>query len=781
MLCRTRLICLNTASLAASAVLLTITFIFPAFAGIAAEYRHDAAGNVISIERSGTALAINGFSPESGPIGAEVVIYGSGFNSAPSGNAVFFNGIQTPVLYASNASLVVEVPTGATTGPISVNVGANTVTSSSVFTVTDHYAAPEIETFSPSCGAAGTVVTVKGKNFDPAPGATQAGVADIFTNASVANTQELTFSLPAKTATGHVRVSTPSGIANSKGYFFVPPSGSGITCANLESNLTLIAIGQSKAVNIASGIRAALVFDAQADDLLSFYLSDIVKNPSNGFINYYLYDTGGTLWKSGSITGQAATISLPLIPASGTYILSLLVGNSGSVDLSIRMARDPIIEADANPLPLEIEVPGQTRRFGFFAEPGQSLGVGLSQLTYNQASASGTNAQLLGPDGKAYTSNSYTGAGASCFTTPGQCGLNLPIVKQTGIYTVVITPPSIDATLSVKAILSSNTQGYLQADTPYGLALNRIGQDGWLTFDGVKDQSIGVGISGYTANPSNATAAFYVFKPDGTLLKNVTTNGSSAYIEMSPLPATGAYTVWINPSSGGQATMTLLLDAGTLLQADGSSKTTQSADLGGALRFVFDAEIGQSLGIGISNLTYSPTSASGTSVQFLGPDGKSYTSNSYTGSSVTCNVTQKQCDLNLPIVKQTGRHTILLTPPSGITATATATLSNNGQSKLVLNTPYSLTLSRIGQDGWLSFDGIAGESRSLIFSASSIQSPGTSFMAYVFKPDGAFLKSLSLSTSGGKLDLGSLPATGTYQLWINPNYGATVTTTITLQ
>ncbi|MCL2872980.1 MAG: IPT/TIG domain-containing protein [Betaproteobacteria bacterium] len=777
---RIRVFGLKTISLGMSAVLLAMFLVSSVFANTVAEYYYDAVGNIISIQRTGTALSISSFSPMSGPVGAEVAIYGSGFSSTPSGNTVFFNGVQTDVFYASSALLVVHVPEGATTGTIRVDVGTNTAMSSDVFTVTDQYASPEIESFFPFCGTSGAVVTVTGNNFDPTPGATQAGIGEFLTNANVINSQGLIFTLPNKTVTGYIRVATPSGMADSKRLFFVPPSGSSITCANIGSGLTPIAIEQSKVVKIASGDRAILAFDAQTDDLLSFYFSNIVKNPSNAAISYSLYDPKGTLWKSGSITGQAATFSPPPIPFSGAYILALSVNSNGSADLSIRLARDPIIEVDADPLQLQTEEPGQTARFGIVAEPGQSLGIGLAQLTYNASSTSGTSARLLDPDGNAYTSNSYTGAGTTCAAAQKQCDLNLPIVKQEGVYSVVLTPPA-GVTATATATLSSNVQAELLPDVPYTLSLGRIGQDGWLSFEGKKGQNLGIGISNYVASPSTATSMLYIFNPDGSLLKYVTTNGSAAYMEMSPLLATGTYTVWVNPSYGAQVTMTLLLDTGTILQSDGDSKTTQAAGLGGTLRFVFDAEIGQSLGIGISGLTYSPASASGSSVQFLGPDGKVYTSNSNTGAGTTCLAAQKQCDLNLPIVKQSGRHTVLLTPPSGVTATAIFTLSSNVQAELQPNVPYALSLERIGQDGWLTFNGTVGESRSLVFSAPTIQPPGTTLTAYVFKPDGANLKTLSLTASGGRLDLGALPSSGVYWLWVNPNYGATATTTITLQ
>ncbi len=108
-------------------------------AGNVAEYVYDPAGNIVEIKRSTVggpgSVAIFGFSPQRGAVGAAVTVQGQGFGAAPSDNAVAFNGTPAPVATASATTLNVRVPVGATTGPISVTVGAQTATSVAAFTV----------------------------------------------------------------------------------------------------------------------------------------------------------------------------------------------------------------------------------------------------------------------------------------------------------------------------------------------------------------------------------------------------------------------------------------------------------------------------------------------------------------------------------------------------------------------------------------------------------------------------------------------------------------------
>ena len=63
---------------------------------------------------------ISSFTPTSGPIGTSVTITGSNFNATIASNVVYFGATQATVTAASDTSLTVTVPAGATYQPISV-------------------------------------------------------------------------------------------------------------------------------------------------------------------------------------------------------------------------------------------------------------------------------------------------------------------------------------------------------------------------------------------------------------------------------------------------------------------------------------------------------------------------------------------------------------------------------------------------------------------------------------------------------------------------------------
>jgi hypothetical protein len=82
------------------------------------------------------APSIASFAPTTGKVGDQVVITGSNFDASAGNNLVSFNGTQATISAAAATSLTVNVPTGATTGKITVLSRGLTGVSSTDFTVT---------------------------------------------------------------------------------------------------------------------------------------------------------------------------------------------------------------------------------------------------------------------------------------------------------------------------------------------------------------------------------------------------------------------------------------------------------------------------------------------------------------------------------------------------------------------------------------------------------------------------------------------------------------------
>ena len=106
----------------------------------AAGYVYDAVGNILAIERFNVAdipgpIGITFVAPGKGKAGAKVTIYGKGFGSSAGQVNVSFNGTSATVDSVSGDRIVTSVPTGATTGPITVTAPLGTATSPKSFRV----------------------------------------------------------------------------------------------------------------------------------------------------------------------------------------------------------------------------------------------------------------------------------------------------------------------------------------------------------------------------------------------------------------------------------------------------------------------------------------------------------------------------------------------------------------------------------------------------------------------------------------------------------------------
>jgi hypothetical protein len=185
-------------------------------------------GKIAIVTPAGTATSTNnftvnaaaptiaGFSPTSGLVGASVTITGTNFTGA---TGVKFNGTTATFSVMDASHIAATVPSGATTGAISVTTAGGTATSASSFTVTA--AAPTIASFSPTSGPVGTSVTITGSNFIGTNGVKFGGTTAAF---GVADASHIIATVPNGAATGPISVSSNAGIGTSASSFIVSAS-----------------------------------------------------------------------------------------------------------------------------------------------------------------------------------------------------------------------------------------------------------------------------------------------------------------------------------------------------------------------------------------------------------------------------------------------------------------------------------------------------------------------------------------------------------------------------
>ncbi len=148
--------------------------------------------------------AISSFTPLFGNVGTSVSLQGSNFTYA---SAVSFSGIAANFTVVNNTRITATVPSGATTGPISVTTPGGSASAVAAF-----YLPPVISGLNPANGFPLTQVTVSGTNFLQATAVKFNGVSASY---SVSNNNRIVATVPATATTGAISVTAPGGTGTS--------------------------------------------------------------------------------------------------------------------------------------------------------------------------------------------------------------------------------------------------------------------------------------------------------------------------------------------------------------------------------------------------------------------------------------------------------------------------------------------------------------------------------------------------------------------------------------
>ena len=149
--------------------------------------------------------------PYSGKVGKTIEFLGQGFTSTTT---VSFNGTPATPSVKSSTYLTAVVPSGATTGFVTVTTSSGTPKSNKKFRVT-----PQITSFSPASGPVGTVVTITGVSLTQTTTVTFGGVKA--TSFTVNSDTQVMATVPTGAKTGHIAITTAGGSATSTGTFTV--------------------------------------------------------------------------------------------------------------------------------------------------------------------------------------------------------------------------------------------------------------------------------------------------------------------------------------------------------------------------------------------------------------------------------------------------------------------------------------------------------------------------------------------------------------------------------
>jgi hypothetical protein len=200
---------------------------------------------------------------------------------------------------------------------------------------------------------------------------------------------------------------------------------------------------------------------------------------------------------------------------------------------------------------------------------------------------------------------------------------------------------------------------------------------------------------------------------------------------------------------------------------DGASSSVTTSRIGQNARMTFSGAAGQNIGLGVTNVSFGSSTCCGVLISIRKPDGSTLHSE-YFGT--------RGGEADPAVLPATGTYSIFFDPDALTTGSATLTLSQDvAATAPTVNstTPMAtadLTMSRVGQNGRITFSGTIGQTLAIGFDGMTV---GTStccgVLVSIRKPDNSTLLSEYFGTDGGEDDLPTLPTSGTYTVFLDPD------------
>ncbi len=718
-------------------------------------YAYDAVGNLTGITRQpSTTKAVVQFTPASGPVGTTVTIYGTGFSATPASNVVKFNGTTATVLTASTTVLTANVPAAATSGPISVTVGGITATSSASFTVGTG-GAPTLSNVSPAVGNYGATVTLTGTNYDTTLINNRVAFAGAMGAVATATSTTITVPVPSTAQTGFLSVSTINGKATSSAEFFVAPPG--VVSADVQYTGRITVDGPTVMASITTTNKTGLmVFDGTAGQRVSIGLSAVTVTQFTA--TAYRPDGVSMLLTVPSFNTGGGSLDLGVLPLTGTYtiVLDPVSTYTGNITVTVSTELTGTIIPGGAAVPIAINRVGQNARYTFTGTAGQTISLGVTPVTITSL-----NLSILKPDGT-------TLVAPTPFSTSGGA-IDSQVLAVSGTYAILIDPVSVNTgNVTIRLYNTPDVTGTITIDgaavtTP---ALTIPGRRARYTFTGTAGNWVNLGLTAVTISSSTVS----MLNPDGTTLVSTSIGTSGGSLDpTTTLPATGTYTIVVDPTGLATGVMTLTLTSpltGTIT-LDGATVPISLTKAGRTARYTFSGTSGQWLSLGLA-----PVTIASSTVTLLKPDGTALagpTTIGTTGGGL-------EPPSTLPT---TGTYTIVVDPAGVNTGNITLKLMSYLSGTLNLNGAATVAaLTPIGRNALYTFTGTAGQWVSLGFTSVTLASANVT----LYKPDGIALAGTTIGTGGSNtLDpTTALPTTGTYTLTVNPAAANTGNTTITL-
>jgi PKD repeat protein len=531
-----------------------------------------------------------------------------------------------------------------------------------------------------------------------------------------------------------------------------------------------------------SGQNARIGFEGVAGQLVGL----AVAIPSTTDSTITIYQPNGTTLlanyacdSQGSYTAdiyRGCSRNLTL-PATGHYELLVVPDNNATLTFITTLSTNPAEGATLveNELaPVSTTRSGQDLRMYFTGAIGDRLHLAFTGVNHVPGASTtvvaGTSwVSILDPDGTPLVTG-FAMANGNTFK-------DLPTLTKAGTYSIYFDPYYAHRISAGNLRLTRTVAGEVSIDgNPLASVIAYSGQNARIGFEGVAGQQVGLAV----ATTSTRDMTISIYQPNGTAwLANYDCDSQGQYTadiyrgcsRNLTLPATGHYELLVVPDSDGTMPFTTTISS-DLFTLPGATSAGTDIPLvlraGQNARPSFAGVAGSSFRLTVKSVAVSLTQ--GGAMHVYRPNGTLLASKTFANGGPT--------HLDIASLPETGTYSTWIETNYASSATMTVNMAANLVVPLTIDGASKMaTFTVPGQTVQFSLNGTAGQSLGLglsDFSLSEGGAPGAAAVV-VLSPDNSVLSSSTCMTSNGgcRIELGNLPATGTYYIMVTAQGQAT--------
>ena len=428
---------------------------------------------------------------------------------------------------------------------------------------------------------------------------------------------------------------------------------------------------------------------------------------------------------------------------------------------------------DGPPLAVALKDPSKPLSVTFSAKAGQAIGIGITGLTFQPASASSVALRVVEPGG-------VDAIGAKqawyckAFRAQGNCD-NRFVAARNGKHTLVVEGP-FSAAARFQLHLSTPISRELTAASAEAIAIERPGQHASLGLELKAGDQVTVHVAQVASAGTNARFPLRIYRPDGGLVSEaVAASNVPAAISLDASAPRGRYRVEVDPEHAGVGSFIVSLKP--VARMDGQVTELVPGPPGQEQRVTFEGRRGQHLTVGIESMRHTPDVDNYSMLNIIGPDGKRF---AFKGCKVptASDLRFGPCRFHVKALPDDGNYAIVVRPPHNATVSGRLHVLEQGIVEGAPPASMHIDVTKPGQVMRMRFEGKAGDRLGLTLSNAKYSStqPGWTGAIQLWRPppndEVPWLGSAVVQGRDRTEILPSvLPETGTYTLLIDPMFG----------